>query len=489
MTGASGYVGGRLRRRLESAGRRLRCLARSPETVAARAGAGTEVVRGDVLDPASLERAMRGVHDAVYLVHSMGTSDFEARDREGARNFARAARAAGVRRIVYLGGLARNDEALSPHLRSRHEVGEILRASGVPTIELRASIVLGSGSLSFEMIRSLVEALPIMVTPKWVRVEAQPIAIEDLLDYLIGVLELPTEDSHVFEIGGADRVSYGDLMIEYARQRGMRRVMLPVPVLTPWLSSLWLGIVTPLYARVGKKLIQSIEHPSVVRDTRALTVFTVRPRGMTDAIASALRHEESEFAETRWFDAVSSGVSGDTTRTMRYHNRVIDTRWRRVGVAPAEAFRPIREIGGRRGWYAYDRLWKLRGFLDLLVGGVGVRRGRTHPNTLVIGDALDFWRVEAYEADRLVRLAAEMKVPGRAWLEFEVTPDGSGARIRQTAMFDPRGLNGLVYWHALRPIHAVVFRGMLDGIARAAVRGAETRGKGDARMLGAGRTR
>jgi uncharacterized protein YbjT (DUF2867 family) len=411
---------------------------------------------------------MQGVSAAYYLVHSMGASSFEERDREGAQNFAKAALAAGVERMVYLGGLGSDDEELSPHLRSRNEVGEILRTSGVPTIEFRASIVLGSGSLSFEMIRSLVEVLPIMITPSWVRVLAQPIAIDDLLDYLIAALEVPSADSRIYEIGGADQVSYGDLMREYGRQRGMRRPMIPVPVLTPYLSSLWLGLVTPLYARIGKKLIQSVKNPTVVRDTSALEDFPIKPRGMQESIACALRNEEHEFAETRWYDAFSSGKGEGHKGTVRYRNRLLDSRTEHVDLPPEAAFRPVKEIGGEKGWYAFDWLWRLRGFLDLMAGGVGVRRGRPHPTEPNVGDALDFWRVEAYEPDRLLQLSAEMKLPGRAWLEFEVVPDGSGSTIRQTAIFDPRGLSGLAYWYGLYPIHQLVFHGMLRGIAMAA---------------------
>jgi len=289
VTGATGYIGGRLWPRLKELGYGVRCLARHPERLKGVVTPGTEVARGDVLDPSTLRVALAGVDSAYYLVHSMGSRDgFEDKDREGAENFAKEAHEAGVRRIVYLGGLAREDEDLSPHLRSRHEVGRILRAGAVPTIELRASIVLGAGSLSFEMIRALVERLPAMITPKWVSVEAQPIAIDDMLSYLIESLVLPAE-SQVFEIGGPDRASYGQLMREYARQRGLRRVMVPVPVLTPRLSSLWLGLVTPLYARIGRKLIESIEHPSVISDESARRVFTVHPMGIKDAIATALR--------------------------------------------------------------------------------------------------------------------------------------------------------------------------------------------------------
>ena len=398
-------------------------------------------------------------------------TDFEENDRIAARNFARAARSAGVRRIVYLGGLAHGED-LSPHLRSRHEVGEVLREAGVPVLELRASIVLGSGSLSFEMIRALVERLPLMITPRWVDVKAQPIAVDDLLAYLTAALDVPLEASRVFEVGGADQVSYGELMREYARQRGLRRVMIRVPVLTPRLSSLWLGLVTPLYARVGRKLVESIKHASVVHDRSALEVFPVEPRSMREAIGAAIQDEEREIVESRWYDAVSSGGEVRTWAGVRFHNRLVDSRSRDVDVSPEQAFEPIRRIGGTTGWYAFDWLWRVRSFLDLLLGGVGVRRGRPHPDELRVGDALDFWRVEAYEPGRLLRLHAEMKLPGRAWLEFEVRPREGGATIRQTALYDPVGLAGLAYWYAVYPLHVLVFRRMLANIARAATRSA-----------------
>lgn len=468
VTGATGYIGARLRRRLEADGRRVRCLARRQTGLASEVGEATEVVNGDVLNAESLGPALAGVESAYYLIHSMGSGrDFEDQDRRGARNFAFAAQRAGVRRIIYLGGLG-HGQALSPHLRSRHEVGEILRESGVPVVELRASIVIGSGSLSFELIRALVERLPVMITPRWVEVEAQPIAVDDLLAYLVAALDVPLAQSRVFEIGGADRVSYGDLMREYARQRGLRRAMVRVPVLTPRLSSLWLGLVTPLYARVGRKLIESIKHPTIVRDPSALGVFSVQPRGSREAIAAAIRNEDREIAESRWYDAFSSAGEGRNWAGVRFGNRLVDSRQRDVDVGPEEAFAPIRRIGGETGWYAYDWLWRLRGFLDLLVGGVGVRRGRPEPDQLHVGDALDFWRVEAYEADRLLRLVAEMKLPGRAWLELEVVPREHGATIRQTALFDPVGLRGLAYWYGLYPLHRLVFSGMVAGIARAA---------------------
>ena len=484
LTGASGYVGGRLLTALEARGCRLRCLARRPAVLAARARPSTEIVAGDVLDRPSLDAAMRGVDVAYYLVHSMGSAgSFEEDDRRAARNFGEAAKAAGVGRIIYLGGLGDTDERLSAHLRSRHEVGEVLRASGVPVLEFRASIIIGSGSLSFEMIRSLVERLPVMIMPKWVNVPAQPIAIDDVLQYLVLALELPAARCRIYEIGGADQVSYADIMRAYAAARGIRRRMISVPVLTPYVSSLWLGLVTPLYARIGRKLIESIIHSTVVRDAAALTVFPVRPMGINDAIRRAIASEDREFAETRWSDALSSSGAPPAWGGVRFGSRLVDSRTLRVAVPPDAAFAPIRRIGGRTGWYAWNWLWRLRGGLDLLAGGIGLRRGRRSATDLAVGDTVDFWRVERVEGT-LLRLAAEMKVPGRAWLEFEVTGDATGSTIRQTATFDPVGLLGRAYWYALYPIHQLVFGGMLRGIARAAVR--ERGGRDEAPLPGAG---
>jgi len=471
LTGATGYVGGRLLKALERSGRRVRCLARRPESLRAVAADTTEIVLGDVLDPDSLIPAMEGIHTAYYMVHSMGSSgSFEEQDRTAARNFAHAARAAGVRGIIYLGGLGRDDESLSPHLRSRQEVGRILRETGLPVLEFRASIVIGSGSLSFEMIRALVEKLPVMITPRWVGSLAQPIAVEDLVAYLTEALELQTSEYRVFEIGGADSVSYADIMREYARSRDLRIRMIPVPVLTPYLSSLWLGLVTPLYARIGRKLIESIVHATVVHDDAALRVFGVRPMGIERAIRRALENEDEAFAATRWSDALSSAGAQPSWAGVRFGSRLVDSRSARVSAPPARAFAPIRRIGGETGWYAWNGLWKLRGFLDLLVGGVGLRRGRPRPDSLHIGDPVDFWRVEAYDEGRLLRLAAEMRLPGRAWLQFEVVEEGEGSTIRQTALFDPVGLLGRLYWYSLYPVHQLVFSGMLRNIVRTAER-------------------
>lgn len=444
-------------------------MSRRPDYLRERLPDGVAAVSGDALDRSSLEAALEGVGTAYYLIHSMEKEQFREEDRRAAENFASAARSAGVSRIIYLGGLG-SEEELSSHLESRQEVGRILRGSGVPTLELRASIVLGSGSLSFEMLRSLVEHLPVMVTPRWVSQRAQPIAIEDVLDYLVAALDVELDsEGEVVQIGGPDRVSYGDLMLEYARQRGLRRFMIPVPVLTPYLSSLWLGLVTPLYARVGRKLVDSLRNETVVDSDRAHELFPdIDPRPVPEAIARALSNEDRELAETRWNDAFAYGSDNGGYGGERFGLRRVDSRTIAVPVPPSEAFAPIRRIGGDRGWYYADFLWRLRGFLDLLLGGVGVRRGRRDPEHLVVGDAVDFWRVEAYEEDHLLRLHAEMKLPGRAWLQFEVERGNGTSTIRQTAIFDPVGLAGLLYWYGIYPIHSMVFGGMLRGIARAA---------------------
>jgi uncharacterized protein YbjT (DUF2867 family) len=453
-------------------GWRVRCLARQPEHLLSRVPAGVEVARGDLLEAESLRSALAGVEAAFYLVHSMGTTgDFQEQDRRAAENFGVAARAAGVKRIIYLGGLSGEARELSAHLQSRQEVGEKLRASGVPVIEFRASIIIGSGSLSFEMIRALVERLPVMVTPRWVRVTAQPIAIGDVLAYLRAALVMEVTGSLTVEIGGPDRVPYSELMREYARQRGLRRAMIPVPFLTPRLSSLWLGLVTPLYARVGRKLIDSIRHPTVVRDDTARRRFSIRPIGVREAIALALRNEDAGFAQTRWSDALSA--AGSAPRQWggtRFGSRLVDSRSIRVAASLARVFATVEQIGGTAGWHYANWLWTLRGWLDLVVGGVGMRRGRRDPQRLAAGDALDCWRVEFIKPGQQLRLVAEMKVPGRAWLDFEVQPDGDGSRLRQTAMFDPLGLWGLAYWYGVWPLHQFVFAGMLRGIARAAER-------------------
>ena len=469
VTGATGYIGGRLVPALLERGYRVRCLVRHPERARGRLAPEVEIVGGDLLQPDSLSVDEFDARAAYYLVHSLATSgDLEVEEAAAAENFARLARQGGIERLVYLGGLG-SAASESPHLASRHDVGRILRHSGIPTLELRASIVLGSGSLSFEMIRALVERLPVMVAPRWVTRQAQPIAIEDVIAYLVAALEVSMTTSEVVEIGGADRAAYRDMLLEYARQRELRRVIIPVPVLTPQLSSLWLKLITPLHARAGRRLIESMREDTIVRNERARELLSdVKPRGMREAFRRALANEDREFASTHWSDALSSRGRAQNWHGVRFGARRVDSRAVEVDASPRKAFTPIARIGGTTGWYYANALWRLRGLFDLLAGGVGVRRGRRHPERLLVGDALDFWRVEEMIPDRLLRLHAEMKLPGRAWLQFEIAGDGPVV-IRQTATFDPVGLFGLLYWYALYPVHALMFAGMLRAIAQSTI--------------------
>jgi uncharacterized protein YbjT (DUF2867 family) len=474
LTGATGYVGGRLLNRLQADDRhRVRCLTRRPEALAGRTGPHTEALAGDALDAVSLARAMHGVDTAYYLIHSMDASgDFESLDRAAAKNFADAARTVGVRRIVYLGGLG-GGSGLSSHLASRQEVGQILRSSGVPTIELRASIVIGSGSASYEIVRALVETLPVMITPRWVETAAQPIAIEDVVDYLLAALE--HRDSAIFEIGGEDRVSYGEIIREYAMQRGLRRRLIRLPLLTPRISRLCVALITPVYGRVAAAMVESLRNETVVHTAAAFEAFPVRPRGLKDSIARALINEDRDFAQTRWSDALAPAQPLGW-RGIAFGRRLVSSRVVRVDRPAAEAFAPIKRIGGRSGWYAGDWFWRARGLLDTLRGGVGLRRGRRDPTDLRVGDTIDFWRVERLEPNHVLRLAAEMKIPGRLWLQFEVDPDGpGGVQIRQTTVFDPAGYVGLTYWYLFCPVHHFVFSAMLRAIARAVTAGSASR--------------
>jgi uncharacterized protein YbjT (DUF2867 family) len=446
LTGASGYIGGRLLRALEESGRTVRSLARRPDRFAPTRST-TEVVQGDCLDEPSLDRAFAGVQTAYYLVHSMAAGPhFAELDRRAAANFGRAAARAGARRIIYLGGLADDIGSLSTHLKSRSETGEALRAGGVPVVEFRASIVIGAGSLSFEMIRALVERLPVMVCPRWVETPTQPIAIDDVVAYLAAALDLPGSEGSVFEIGGPEVVSYGDIMREYARLRGLRRLLLPVPILTPHLSGLWLALVTPAQARVGRALVEGLRNATVVRRAVAPGTFSIDPMPLGAALTKAM----DDGAAAYW---------------------KVDTRTVVVNVSPSRAFAPVRRIGGAAGWYFGNPLWKMRGCLDRWFGGVGMSRGRRDPECCVVGDVIDGWTVEVYEPDRRMRLSADLKLPGRGWLEYEVTPldEGRRSRIRQTATFDPRGLLGRAYWYAILPVHVLIFRGLLRRVAQRAL--------------------
>ncbi|MFM7225361.1 MAG: SDR family oxidoreductase [Actinomycetota bacterium] len=475
VAGATGYIGRRLVADLVAAGHRVRCLARTPGKLDAEPWRDrVEIVTGDVLDRASLDAAFAGVGAAYYLVHSIGADpEWEARDRLAAETFRDAAATAGVGQIIYLGGLG--DDAggtLSPHLASRHEVGNVLGAGPVPLTELRAAVVIGSGSASFEMLRHLVEVLPIMTTPRWVETRVQPIAVSDVLAYLTGVLGKPEAYGRVFEVGGADVLTYREMMHLYAEVAGLRRrVILPVPVLSPRLSSLWVGLVTPLPVDLARPLIDSLVNEVIVRDPAIDAVVPHQPMGTREAIELALQRVTELEVSTRWTDAELFGRSpADPIPT--------DPQWsgatvfvdeqRVVTDAAAEAvYAQVTSLGGERGWLVGNWLWSIRGLLDLAIGGIGLRRGRRHPTYLRVGDVVDFWRVEALEPGRHLRLRAEMRLPGAAWLEWRCSPTADGGTVlEQRALFRPRGLAGRAYWYAVAPFHLFLFGPLARRITR-----------------------
>jgi uncharacterized protein YbjT (DUF2867 family) len=473
VTGANGYVGARLVPRLLAAGHRVRCMVRDPARLQGRPWVErVEVESGDVLDAATLTSPLSQIDVAVYLVHSLATGGrFETLDVDAARTFGRAAAAAGVQRIVYLGGLGNPADRLSAHLRSRQATGDALREAGVPVTELRAAVVVGSGSLSFELIRYLVERLPVMVCPSWVYTRIQPIAIDDVLDYLVTVVDAPEASGLTLEIGGADVLTYGEMMTRYATLRGLRRWLIPVPVLTPRLSSYWVHLVTPIPTATARPLIEGLRNEVVVRDGRARQVCpNVRPIGYDEAVRRAVAGLEGDGLESVWSDAqASSHMTGRPVTLSSHEGLERERRELVVEATPASVFRIVSSLGGATGWLTWNWAWRLRGRIDRLIGGVGMRRGRRHPYDLRVGDAVDFWRVEAVEPGRLLRLRAEMRVPGRAWLEFQIAPvDDRRTEIVQTAYFAPRGLVGVLYWYALYPIHGFIFGGMLREVARRA---------------------
>ena len=474
VTGATGYIGGRLVPALSAAGHAVRCFVRDPRRIAGRFP-GVEIVPGDVFDRAAVRAALADCEIAYYLVHSMSDdrTDFTRRDREAARLFGEAAAQAGVARIVYLGGLGddRPHERLSPHLHSRQEVGRELRAGGVPVTEFRAAIIVGSGSVSFEMLRYLTERLPVMIAPKWVRTRCQPIGVRDVISYLVAAIAGGASTGRIVEIGGADVLPYEAMMLRYAAIRGLARRIIIVPFFSPGLSSRWVHLVTPIPASIARPLIGGLFNEVVVRDDAARRLFPqIVPAGYDEAVTRALDRTASTGPQTTWFDAFDvktlPGEFQGVTQGM-----MIDRRERTTPASPAVVFGVFSRLGGQRGWLYADWLWELRGRLDRLVGGIGTRRGRRSADTLRVGDAVDFWRVEVYEPGKLLRLRAEMKLPGYAWLQFEALPhSGGGARLRQTAFFDPRGFFGLVYWYAVVPFHAFIF----DNLATRIVREAET---------------
>jgi uncharacterized protein YbjT (DUF2867 family) len=486
VTGATGYIGGRLVPQLIDAGYRVRCLARSPERLRDHPWAGrVEVARADVADPVTVRDALEGVDVAYYLVHGLGGGrNFAEQDRRAARTFAAAAREAGVVRIVYLGGLGPPPDAagMSDHLRSRAEVGSILLASGVPTAVLRAAVVVGSGSASFEMMRYLTERLPVMITPRWVRTRTQPIAVRDVLRYLVGCAELPASVNRAFDIGGPDVLTYEEMMRRYAVvARLPRRVVLPVPLLSPSLSSLWVGLVTPVPGGLARPLVESQRHEVVCQEHDVARFVPDPPDGLIgfdEAVRLALQHDRDADVTTRWSAASVPEAPSDPLPTdpeWAGGTMYSDVRESPVNASPGELWRVIEGIGGPNGWYSWPAAWAVRGGIDRLLGGVGLRRGRRDPYRLRVGDVLDFWRVEEVIPGALLRLRAEMRLPGRAWLELAVEMRRGRTWYRQRALFRPHGVFGHLYWWAVRPFHGVVFGGMRRGVRRAAERaGART---------------
>lgn len=478
VSGATGYVGGRLVPCLLREGRYdVRCFVRDADRLRDRPWADqVEIVEGDALDYATIPPAMEDVDAAYYLIHSLGAGEeeFADLDRRAANNFGRAARETGVGRLIYLGGMQPKGERESKHLRSRMETGDHLRDWDVPVTELRAAVIVGSGSLSFELIRYLTERVPVMICPTWVQTPTQPIAIRNVIEYLIAALDTPASAGEIVEIGGTDVLTYGDMFKRYAKVRGLNRTIVNVPVLTPRLSSYWVGFVTPISNRIARPLIEGLDNEVTVDNPdKARRLFPdVRPISYEAAVRLALRRSSAGHIPTIWNSALSSVPSQDASAQQFDFTEGVfrETRQRTVAAPPETTFRVIKQLGGTHDW-PHQGLWRLRGAIDLLAGGIGFRQGRRSPTNLRVGDALDFWRVEALEANRRLRLRAEMKMPGRAWLQFDVFPANDAAthsHIVQTTFFEPKGLTGTLYWYALLLPHRYIFSDLVDALARRA---------------------
>ena len=475
VTGVTGYVGGRLVPRLLEAGYSVRVLIRGDaKRLDGRAWKNkVDIAIGDVLVTESLHSAMEGIDAAYYLIHSMGGENgFSKRDVQAATNFAAAASDAGVKNIIYLGGLGDENSQLSEHLRSRQQTGDALRKFDVPVTEFRAGMVVGSGSLSFEMMRNLTERLPVMIAPRWVYTRTQPIAIRDVLNYLVSALQTPASQGRTIEIGAPDVLTYADMMMTYAKIRGLRRLIIRVPVLTPRLSSYWVHWITPVSAGVVTPLIEGLRNELVVHDNSARIVFPdIEPIDFENALHRALARIEEGDIETLWSDALASS-KGDIKPVYltQQQGMLIEQRQQHVDAPPELVFQAFSGLGGDRGWPPYNWLWQARGAIDRLLGGVGMRRGRRHPDKIRQGEALDFWRVEKVDPDQLLRLRAEMKVPGEGWLQFEANEGDAGStELVQTAYFAPKGLSGLLYWYGIYPLHGAIFSRMIDAVAQRAI--------------------
>jgi uncharacterized protein YbjT (DUF2867 family) len=479
VTGATGYIGGRLVPRLLEAGYQVRCFVRDPERLRDFAWfEKVELVTGDGLDSLSLVKAMHGITTAYYLIHGMqgGRQDAE-RDLLVAGNFASAAEIAGVQRIIYFGELVDPTDDLSPYLRSRNETGHVLRQGRVPVTEFRAGMVIGSGSALFEMVRYTAERQPVFICPKWFFSLAQPIAIRNVLDYLLAVLKTPESTGKLIEIGGATCLTYAEMLLAYAHERGLKRVLIPSPFYTPRLSAYWVHMLTPVHWRVLLPLIEGLHAESVVKDDLAQKLFPrIQPMDYQTAVHLALGRVDSDDVETSWSDAlvVSQGDTRPYTFTTS-EGMMLERRRIILDLPPGPVFSAYTSLGGRRGWLYLNWTWQIRGWIDKLVGGVGLRRGRRNPDDIRIGESLDFWRVEAVEPGRLIRLRAEMKVPGKAWLEFQAIPQPDGKTLlTQTAYFAAHGLAGFLYWYVLYPIHGFIFSGLIRKVADRAEKLAQT---------------
>jgi uncharacterized protein YbjT (DUF2867 family) len=474
VTGATGYVGGRLVPRLLKSGRRVRVMSRDPNRLADHSWFGeVEVMAGDALCPESLGPALAGVEAAYYLVHSLsGTANFYAQDLLAARNFGRAASQARISRIIYLGGLGHPQTKLSKHLRSRQETGVVLRESGIPVIEFRAAIIVGSGSASFEMIRYITEGLPVLFCPRWVHTNVQPISIHDVLEYLVAALDLveagEKPENKIIDIGGADVLTYRQMLTGYAQVRNLNRLVIPLPLVTSSFCATMLHWLTPIPAQVVRALIVGLRNEVVVREDTARTLFPqIKPRGYLTSVERALARVQTGTVETTWSDALGVHQNGFTSLTLRSEQGLLIERRQLLVPAPVhQVFQAFSGLGGQRGWLYADWAWLARGILDRLFGGVGFRRGRRHAQELRVGDAVDFWRVETVEPDHLLCLRAEMKLPGKAWLQFEAIPKSPMETfLVQTAFFAPKGLYGLFYWYALYPLHRFIFTGLIRKLA------------------------
>jgi uncharacterized protein YbjT (DUF2867 family) len=473
VTGATGYIGGRLVPRLLEAGYPVRCFVRDPERLRGFTWfERVEIVEGDAADASSLVKAMQGITTAYYLIHGMqgGRADAE-RDLRAASNFASAAEVASIERIIYFGELVDPTADLSPYLRSRHETGHILRLGRVPVTEFRAGMVVGSGSALFEMVRYTAERQPVFICPKWFFSMAQPIGIRNVLDYLVAALKTPQSTGKLLEIGGLSRLTYAQMMLAYARERGLKRILISSPFYTPRLSAYWVHMLTPVHWRVILPLIEGLHAESVVHDDLACRLFPeIQPMDFQSALRLALTRVSNDEVETSWSNAlvVTQGDNRPYTLTTS-EGMLLERRRIILNLPPAPVFCAFTGLGGERGWLYLNWTWQIRGWIDKLVGGVGLRRGRRHPDDIRVGEALDFWRVEVVEPDRLIRLRAEMKVPGKAWLEFQSIPQPDGTTLlTQTAYFEPHGMAGLLYWYLLYPIHGFIFSGLIRKVAERA---------------------